>query len=279
MSDGITCYDTIVNDQFPPGADAYAGYVDGSVADQPNYAWIAMSFPAAEHIAVTLDAGVDPPGLNPALDVENGAARVADVPGWHARQAARGVARPIVYASAYTMRDGILPVLAGAGIARTAVRLWSAHYEQEHICGPGTCALLPDDADGTQWTETAMGRDLDRSLLLRGFFGPTVLPPGWTYGPPAALAATGGHTTVGLEWAAPQGYPAPAGYRIWVYRGTLAHASALVESYPRNAGAVNGWEGGGLVRGQVYTAHVAAAGPGWSRMRPYGFASAIFATG
>jgi hypothetical protein len=279
MSGGIICYDTIVNGQFPPGAAAYAAYVNGSVADQPNYAWIKTSFPGAQHIAVTLNGGADPEGPNPALDVENGAARVGDVPGWHARQAARGVARPIIYASAYTMKTGILPALAGAGIGRGSVRLWSAHYEREHICGPGSCALLPGDADGTQWTDAAMGRDLDRSLLAPGFFGPSALPAGWTYGPPAALAATGGRTSVGLEWQAPQGYPPPAGYRIWVYQGTLAHSSTLVGTYPRDAGAVGGWEGGGLVKGRVYTAHVAAMGSGGSRMRPYGFASAIFATG
>jgi hypothetical protein len=72
------------------------------------------------------------------------------------------------------MNDSILPVLSGASIARSAVRLWSAHYTgQAHICGPGTCGALSENADGTQWTPTAGGLVLDQSLLLENFFTTT----------------------------------------------------------------------------------------------------------
>jgi hypothetical protein len=274
MSDLITCYDTIADDQFPAGAAAYAGYVDGQLDDQPNYSFILAQFPNAEHLSITLFADVDAD----TADVENGAMAPADVPGWHARQVARGIARPVVYASAWTMQHQVLPVLAGAGIGRAAVRLWTAHYGQgEHICGPGSCGALGTDADGSQWTPNALGRDLDQSALLPGFFGE--LPAGWTYGPPLALAATGGHTSVRLEWQPPQGYPElPAAYRIWVYRGTHASAGTLVPSYPRTAAGLD-WEGGSLERGKVYTAHVSAEGPGSTRLRDFGFAAAIFMTG
>jgi hypothetical protein len=66
-------------------------------------------------------------------------------------------------------------VLTGAGVARTTVRLWTAHYEVgEHICGPGSCGALSINADGTQWTPNAVvngvALDLDQSLLLENFF-------------------------------------------------------------------------------------------------------------
>jgi hypothetical protein len=160
-------FDTAQNDQFPAGAAAYAGYVDGGIGNQPNYAFIVSAFPKAQHLSIALF-----PGDNAdALDVESGASAPSDIPGWYARQVARGIQRPVIYASVSAMNDAILPVLGQAGIARAQTRLWTAHYGLgEHICGPGTCGALSIDADGTQWTPNAMGLDLDQSLLLDNFF-------------------------------------------------------------------------------------------------------------
>jgi hypothetical protein len=70
------------------------------------------------------------------------------------------------------MTTGILPVLKQAGIARSDVRLWSAHYTYaEHLCGPGSCGEMPVQADATQWTNHAQGRNLDQSVLAANFFG------------------------------------------------------------------------------------------------------------
>ena len=167
-------YDTVSNDQFPSGGQAYAAYVDGSVGDQPNYAYIVNTFPHAYHLSIALFAGNNAD----ALDVETGAASPGDVPGWYARQKQRGIQRPCVYASASTMTDSILPVLDQAKISRSEVRLWSAHFGLgEHICGPSSCGAMPIEADGTQWTSNALGRNLDQSLLLENFFttDPTVI--------------------------------------------------------------------------------------------------------
>jgi hypothetical protein len=170
-------YDTILNDQFPPGAAAYAAYVDGNIGNQPNYAHIVAAFPKAQHLSVALFSNDNAD----ALDVEPGASSPSDVPAWYAAQRKRGIQRPCVYASASTMNSEILPVLTEAGIARAAVRLWTAHYDVgEHICGPGTCRALSINADGTQWTPNAVvngvALDLDQSLLLENFFttDPTV---------------------------------------------------------------------------------------------------------
>jgi hypothetical protein len=160
-------YDTALNDQFPAGAAAYAAYVDGGIGDQPNYAYIVRAFPKAEHLSIALFSNNNAD----ALDVESGAATPAEVPSWHARQVARGIPRPVVYASASTMNADILPVLSRAGIARSATRLWTAHYGAgEHICGPHSCGALSVEADGTQWTSNAHGLVLDQSLLLDNFF-------------------------------------------------------------------------------------------------------------
>jgi hypothetical protein len=163
-------FDTAYNDQFPAGAAAYAGYVDGDIGNQPNYSHIVSNFPKAQHLSITLNAGSNAD----ALDVESGAATASEVPAWYDRQVARGLKRPVIYASASTMNSEILPVLSEAGIKRASTRLWTAHYDGEHICGPGTCGALSVNADGTQWTSSARGLVLDQSLLLGDFF--TALP-------------------------------------------------------------------------------------------------------
>ena len=167
-------FDTALNDQFPAGAAAYAAYVDGGIGNQPNYAYIVSAFPKAQHLSIALFAGDNAD----ALDVEPGASAPADIPGWYARQAARGIQRPVIYASASTMNDAILPVLGQAGIGRASTRLWTAHYGLgEHICGPASCGALSVNADGTQWTSSARGLVLDQSLLVADFFTGTTNNP------------------------------------------------------------------------------------------------------
>jgi hypothetical protein len=105
-------YDTALNDQFPAGAAAYAAYVDGGIGNQPNYAYIVRTFPRAQHLSIALFSSDNAD----ALDVEPGAAAPTHIPGWYARQAARGIPRPVIYASVSTMNDTILPLLGQHGI-------------------------------------------------------------------------------------------------------------------------------------------------------------------
>ena len=166
-------YDTALNDQFPASAAAYAAYVDGGIGNQPNYAYIVSAFPKAQHLSIALFSSNNAD----ALDVEPGASTPSDIPGWYARQVARGVSRPVIYASVSTMNDTILPLLSQHGIARAKTRLWTAHYGLgEHICGPASCGQLSVNADGTQWTSSARGLVLDQSLLLDTFFTATAQP-------------------------------------------------------------------------------------------------------
>ena len=160
-------YDTIYNNQFPAGAQAYAAYVDGSLGNQPNYNYIVKTFPKAQHLSIALFSSNNAD----ALDVEANAATPAEIPAWYTRQRQRGIARPCIYANASTMQGSVLPELNTAKIARSSVRLWTAHYGLgQHICGPSSCRALSVAADGTQWTSSALGLVLDESELQSNFF-------------------------------------------------------------------------------------------------------------
>ena len=169
---GITMWDSVDISQIPADATAAAGYVDGRFA---NIAELRDRFPRAHILSIAVFAAHDAD----CLDIEQGDATPGQAAGWYARQRARGIARPCLYASAFVMDTEVWPALIKSGIARSAVRLWSAHYGAgSHICGPTSCKELGIDADGTQFTDRALGRDLDQSLLAADFFG-TVTPPDW----------------------------------------------------------------------------------------------------
>jgi hypothetical protein len=104
-------------------------------------------------------------------------------------------------------------------------------------------------------------------------------PAEWTYGLPRNLVAAGGHTSVRLTWQPPLGAPAPpAEYLVFIYRGSVPDRSTLVPTYPRTVTGTS-FEGGSLERGQAYTAHVVAAGPGGSHVAPGVYVTAAFGTG
>jgi hypothetical protein len=156
-------YDAIEPSLIPSDAVAVAGYVDGH---WPTFASLAAMFPRALRLSIAVIAVNDAD----CLDVENGDATAAQAPAWVRRQRARGASQPCLYASASNMA-GVMAALADDGVSLDDVRLWSAHYGAgEHICGPASCGLVNRVMDGTQWTSSALGRNLDQSLLAPGFF-------------------------------------------------------------------------------------------------------------
>jgi hypothetical protein len=161
----LTMYDAIHVNVLPGGADAYAGYVQGK---WPTFAALKRRFQGSG--AHLLSIAVFASGNADCLDIENGDATNSQAPSWVKRQLAGGAARPCLYTSASNM-DALVTVLNSARISRAEVRLWSAHYGQgKHICGPGTCGQTRHSCDGTQWTDSALGRSLDESALLSTFF-------------------------------------------------------------------------------------------------------------
>jgi hypothetical protein len=162
-------YDSVDLSQVPANAPAVAAYTDGRFANVPE---ARARFPGAHILTIAVFAKDDAD----CLDIERGDATPDQAAGWVARQLARGVKRPCLYASASVMQV-ILESVSVAGVSRDTVRLWSAHYTMEsHICGPHSCKAMTLPADGTQWTDRALGKNLDQSLLDDDFFG-TVSPP------------------------------------------------------------------------------------------------------
>jgi peptidoglycan hydrolase-like protein with peptidoglycan-binding domain len=172
----LTMYDSIDVSQIPANPQAAAGYVDGA---WPTFPELQRLFPSAHLLSIAVFASDDAE----CLDVETGDASIPQIYGWFTRQQARKVWRPCVYSSADNM-DQIIATMTANGFARASYRLWSAHYGAgEHICGPSTCGLVSIDCDGTQWTDTALGRNLDQSVLLDDFFSGSPPPPppsNWT---------------------------------------------------------------------------------------------------
>jgi len=155
-------FDDVSVSLLPADAYAYAGYLDGFYA---NFAQVKGAHPEAHLVGIVTRACDN----GDALDVEPGDATISQAPGWVKQQHARGVARPIVYVSAANARL-MINTLAAAGINRSCYRLWLAHYGAgQHTCGPGSCGY--PQADGTQFTSTALGKSLDESVVADDFFG------------------------------------------------------------------------------------------------------------
>jgi hypothetical protein len=165
----LVMQDSITPANLTGGADAYLGYVDGRWVTFPL---LQRQFPHAHLLSMSVFASDNADGC----DREPGDLGAGQVAGWVQRQLARGVWRPVVYASASNM-GACVASLSQAGVARADVRLLSAHYGAgKHICGPSTCNLCPA-VDGTQWTDAAPGAGgslIDESVLLDDFFGGNV---------------------------------------------------------------------------------------------------------
>ena len=176
----ITMWDDITVSSLPTGgAYAYAGYIDGM---WPTYGELLKRFPGHRLFSIAVFASDD----GECLDIERGDATIDQAPGWFERQVARGVFRPGLYTQASKLRALELE-MQGHHIPRHAYRLWSAHYTgKAHLCGPRSCGYGLSEADGTQFTSTALGINLDRSLLLPDFFDPRPAP----VKPPTPLPAT-----------------------------------------------------------------------------------------
>lgn len=169
----LIMYDSVDISTFPSDGKFFAGYVDGDFAD---YTVIKSRFPQADILSIAVFAEDNAE----CLDIETGDAAPEEAAAWVTRQISLGVERPCLYADASEMIQ-VINAMNAAGVPRSVLRLWSAHYTGEaHICGPSSCGALPESADGTQWTDNANGLDLDESLLLDDFFGKSA-PPAVTY--------------------------------------------------------------------------------------------------
>jgi GH25 family lysozyme M1 (1,4-beta-N-acetylmuramidase) len=132
-----------------------------------------------------------------------------------------------------------------------------------------------------QWDETTLDRDAYNGTAqqMSAWIDSIANPTNWTFGPPQNLTATGGHTSVKLTWSEPANAPqAPAEYSVFIYNGTVTNISTIVKSYPRTVKTA-GFDGGSLVIGHTYTAHVVAEGANGTHVAPDVYASVTFKTG
>jgi hypothetical protein len=157
----IVMYDSINLDQFPDDPEAVAGYVGGN---WPTYNDLVAKFPNAHHLSIA----VNQTQRARCLDIEPGNCGPEDGPGWFKAYGDDSDGPIVIYCGA-SASSAVINAMASAGISRNQYLLWSAHYTySEHICGGGACDY--PKADGTQWTDKAMGRNLDQSLVGDVFF-------------------------------------------------------------------------------------------------------------
>jgi hypothetical protein len=160
-------FDAVALSNIPADATAVAGYVDGR---WPTWSALRRRWPDSYLLSIATDAAHDAD----ALDVEAGDAGALAAPGWVIKQHARGVARPVLYASLAGW-PFLLAELQREGVPRDGFRIWSAHYTgAAHRCSPRCGLGFNDHAGATQWTDRALGRELDESLVM----GPEWFPRG-----------------------------------------------------------------------------------------------------
>jgi hypothetical protein len=151
----ITMFDSVDLSQIPDWAPAVLGYVDGKYTTANE---IQRKWPRAHH--VLLSVGVSTKGAN-GVDIENG-----DFTPQSGVRAVKGmlvdkVHRPVLYANLSTM-PLVKAAMVDYVVASEEIRLLVADYTgSPHI---------PEGYDGCQWTNKAMGRNLDQSLLVSDFF-------------------------------------------------------------------------------------------------------------
>lgn len=165
-------YDSVDLDQIPADATAVIGYFDGRFN---TWAAVCRRWRHANKLSLTVLGSRQAAGA----DCEPGNIDAAETAAWAAdRLHAHPGERPVVYGSrdlvvAAGRRYGIpaiLEELHARGIPRSKVRILSAHYGRgAHICSPVSCGAA-FTADGTQYTDRALGRNLDESLLDDTFF-------------------------------------------------------------------------------------------------------------
>ena len=90
-------------------------------------------------------------GIGNTGDFEPGDMALDHAGRWAAGRIAAGVWRPVIYFSIGSW-DPIAASLKAAGVSRSDIRIWSAHYTgREHLCTSACQGTFTGTADATQW--------------------------------------------------------------------------------------------------------------------------------
>lgn len=157
-------FDTITLATVPANPFALAGYTSGF---WPTYLPLRAAYPAAHTVSIAVNAAHNAD----CLDVEPGDATPGQAGGWALADIRAGFARPCLYSDLSEM-PAVQQSLAAAGLARPRYLLWLAWYRFV----PG----LVSGYDAVQWTDRALGRNLDESTVTLQFLS-IAQPP---YAPP-----------------------------------------------------------------------------------------------
>lgn len=161
-------FDSVTISAIPRTARYAAGYIDGH---WQTYLKLKLRCPRAKIVSIA----VFPTDNADVLDCEPGDATNAQAPAWVKRQLSRrrmgvkyGTRLPWVYTSAAN-GEALIAVLRKAGL-RIGVdyEWWSAHYDPKigaHLCHPGCYPGVAHTAAVTQYTDHALGTNLDESLV------------------------------------------------------------------------------------------------------------------
>ena len=160
----VLMFDAVTVANIPLNAAAVAGYVNGKWVTYPK---LVQLFPKAHLLSIAVSADFDAD----CLDVEAGDATPDQAAAWVRRQQKRGSHKPVVYTS-ISNAETLLKALLTAGVSRSDIRLWTAHYTgKTHRCTLQACGFeCGGQADATQYTDQALGRSLDASICAPGFF-------------------------------------------------------------------------------------------------------------
>jgi len=152
--------------------EAVAAYGNGRYA---NYDTAKAQFPNAHLLKIDVSGQ----GIGEAGDFEPGDMQFSSAGSWAKRRINAGIKRPVLYFSLSNWR-AVLDSVAKAGLARSDVRLWTAHYTGNgHLCATACGFGFSGTSDATQWGSADhpatlpapyAGHHLDVSFTTEGFW-------------------------------------------------------------------------------------------------------------
>jgi hypothetical protein len=151
----VEMFDSVTVGTVPSWARAVAGYTAGS---WPTYWPLVHAFPRAYHVSIAIQAYYHAQ----CLDVEPGDAQPYQVAGWIRADIQAGFKRPCVYSNLSEWSQ-IWYDLRQAGLPRSSYLSWVADWVYH--------AGLMAGYDAQQWSDHALGRNLDESTVNYAFLG------------------------------------------------------------------------------------------------------------
>lgn len=166
-------YDDVTLSLIPSDAPLVLAYVDGNFA---NYDQAVAQFGADRVRGITV-RGEHGPHIY-WCDTEPGDLTISEGAAWVVHEVrALGHSARGPYCQVSNMQQ-LVDEITAQGIPRSAYPIWTAHYAGQHICAPNTCGFpgFRETADGTQFTDRALGRSLDESEVTDRWLGKSSTP-------------------------------------------------------------------------------------------------------